>query len=343
MNSLSSISAVIVVDDELPSAGALNRLNEILTSQFTDVETIFVVNGSSALLLALKNMLSRMPDTTCLALGTRLDRDAAGLLGMENAVGDYILLIMPGLGTVAALSSALDQIRAGFDVVFTDPISDGSRHISVFERIAYWFLSWMTGTRLSPELIQLALLSREAALYVLSKPDAEIILKGRSLAPGFATKSLRAELSDVVPLARLSPPRRAAKALRLLVSIGSTPVRFVGVVAMSSSLLSLLYAGYVVTVYLFKPDVEKGWTTLSLQVSGMMFLFSVMFSLLSEYVVQIHGALMTRRRRLIVRELRSELTRRSDRLNVVDETGQYRLGATTTPSGAPMEPGRHTS
>jgi hypothetical protein len=130
--------------------------------------------------------------------------------------------------------------------------------------------------------------------------------------------------------------KRSAKAVRLMITVGATPVCLVGTIAMLSGLLSLVYAAYVIGVYLTKPHVEAGWTTLSLQLSAMMFLFSVMLSLLSEYVVQIYSVLAMRRRRLVARELRSPRTRASGVLNVIDETGAYRLGAETTPDGAPL-------
>src|SRR3990170_8055257 len=115
--------------------------------------------------------------------------------------------------------------------------------------------------------------------------------------------------------------QRAAKAVGLLVSIGSVPVRVVSIFSLATSILSVLYAVYVVTIYMLKPGVAAGWTTLSLQISGMMFLFSVMLALLSEYIVQIYAATVVRRRRQMVRELRSERTARAGLLNVTDESG----------------------
>lgn len=89
----------------------------------------------------------------------------------------------------------------------------------------------------------------------------------------------------------------------------------------------MLYSVYVFCVYLFKADVAEGWTTLSLQLASMMLVFSVVLLFLSEYVIQIHSASPPRSRRyLVVRELRSPLSRRTQRLNVVDGEGRFELG-----------------
>jgi len=68
-----------------------------------------------------------------------------------------------------------------------------------------------------------------------------------------------------------------------------------------------------------------GWTTISLEISSMMLLFSIILTLISEYVLQIHSRLPARRRYVVVRELRSTRTRRPKRLNLAVGDGQLEL------------------
>jgi hypothetical protein len=330
---LTSVSTVIVINEDVPSLVMLKQLDEVLAGYFTDIETIIVANGAAASFTRVKELIQQMPDTTCLALNEQLDLDAANLVGMENAIGDYVVLVTPIQEAISSLPAALGELDGGSDAVFAEPAHEQPKVINLFELVPYAFLSWMTGARLSSTPIFLAILNREAALHVLSKPNAEIILKSRTLGPGFVVRSISTNIRIPASQTHRSLLQRAAKAVRLLVTIGATPLRFIGALSLTSSLLSLLYVVYVMMVYVFKSDVEKGWTTLSLQVSGMMFLFSIMFFLLSEYMVQIYGMLAMRRRRIVVRELRSGVTRRTGRLNVVDEAGEYRLGAATAPDG----------
>lgn len=321
---LSSISLILVVKDALPERALLDRLLSLLGENFTDVETIFVADGSTAAVRDLKGFVATVPDATCLVLAEWLDTEAASMVGMENAVCDHVLLISLTEAAIAAVPAAIDQIRAGYDAVFDRAVAV---HGSLIDRAAYDFLSSMTGASLKPSPVEIGLLQREAALYLLSKQNAEVLLKARTCGPGFASTDVAVEDTSPRPENGSSVRSRAAKAVRLAISLGATPVRMLGLFAMVASALSVLYAVYVVLVFLLKPDVEAGWTTLSLQMVGMMLLFSLMFWLLSEYVVQIHAATGGRRRRTVVRELRSERTARSGRLNVVDETGTFRLGA----------------
>lgn len=321
---LSSVSTVIIASHDSPVDPLLvKQIDRLLCEHFTDVETIFVTNAETSI-LEMKDLVAEIPDATCLTLNERLDVDAARLVGIETAVGDFVILVTPSPFSVAKLPDLLRQLDMGYDVVMTS--TTGRISVPV-ERLAYRALSILTGAELSPEPIHLALLSREAALYLLSRQNAELLLKARTISPGFATSRI-----SIGPAPNLEQRRpffqRAAKAFRLLIDMGAAPVRLMGLVSIASSLLSLLYAVYVVLVFFFKPDIAAGWTTLSLQTAGMMFLFSIMFWLLSEHVVQIHSVLASRRRRrVVVRELRSEKTHRLGTLNVVDERGDHRLGA----------------
>jgi hypothetical protein len=55
---------------------------------------------------------------------------------------------------------------------------------------------------------------------------------------------------------------------------------------------------------------------MSLQLSFLTFILSAMLALLSEYIVQIHAASFARRRFVVSREIRSQLSARSGRMNV---------------------------
>jgi hypothetical protein len=130
------------------------------------------------------------------------------------------------------------------------------------------------------------------------------------------------------------------RGLRALVTTTSAPLRLASMLAISAGILSLLYSFYVVVVYFIKADVQAGWTTISLEISSMMFLFSIILTLISEYVLQIHSRLPTRRRYVIVRELRSSRTRRPRRLNLTAGDGQLKSGQNDT-SARPQNQSSH--
>jgi hypothetical protein len=62
-------------------------------------------------------------------------------------------------------------------------------------------------------------------------------------------------------------------------------MRLVTALSMFGAAANLAYSIYVVAVGIFKADVAPGWTSLSLQQSGMFFLISLVLLLLGEYIL----------------------------------------------------------
>jgi hypothetical protein len=153
-----------------------------------------------------------------------------------------------------------------------------------------------------------------------------MLLRSRQIAGGFPTSSVVITAPGFAPPA-LSLTQSLAKAVKMLLASSAAPLRFITLCGIIGSCVALLYSVYVVASYMLKKDVQPGWTTLSLQISLLTFFASSMFALLAEYIVQIHSASSVRRRFFVSRELRSQRSRRGQRLNVVDGAGTYRLGA----------------
>ena len=324
-----SVSAVIVADEAAPARASLAAWGEALAGLFADVELVVVANGvSSATALALEALAADIPDLTIHFLADRIDHDTAHLVGLDSAIGDWVLLAEPGATRLPALRALIGRVREGYQVAVA--IGDAAPAQGfVYGRVAklyfrlYRALTGRTVLRPPPAL---RLYSRAAALYLAGSPEGEMLLKTEMIAGGFP--------AFVGRFAGLAPDRRRArnwratvsKGLHELLSASALPLRLASFIALATGALSLVYSVYVVGVYLLKPDVLQGWTTLSLQVSGMMFLFSLLFALMAEYVLGIYRGLAPRRRHVITREIRSPLRRGAHRLNVINEAGEFHLG-----------------
>ncbi|WP_114395855.1 hypothetical protein [Oleisolibacter albus] len=341
MSDSGSITAVIAVESQLPDAEALLRLGQHLAEHASDAELVLVANGvDDAMARRLADMAQQLPDSTVLFLPQRIDPDMACLVGMENALGDHVLLCAPCAVVMEAVPGflAADGRAAGeggSDILFG--VSGRPPRVGILRRrlqtAFYRLYDNLNGTRLEFAQLPLRLYSRAAALHIVSAADGEMLLKSSLVPGGFPTRRVELPLEPSFAASR-GMQESVGKAVRTLLSASAVPIRIVSLGALLTGGLSLLTALYTLLVYVFKADVQPGWTTLSLQLSVMMLLLSVMFGLLAEYVVQIHRALSPRRRHVVAREIRSPLSRRAARLNVVDQTGQYRLGAPPAATGA---------
>jgi hypothetical protein len=330
---LRSVTAVIVIDDQPVARTLLQTLSDRLAAEAVDFDIVLVASGvRSEVTLALKELVEAHPDTTAVFLAERVHPDIARLVGVDHAVGDYVLFCSPTEAEIAALPALFKPLREGYDLVMADqgPAPEAKRPLLarlLFE-IYLWTYRKTTGLEFGRNPTGLRVLSRAAALYLSGRADAEILMRATSIGPGFPTASI--PLPDVHGAARQTRAigDQWSKGLRLLLSVSSLPLRTASYVSLAAGILSAIYTIYIVLIFLFKKDLIQGWTTISLQIAGMMFLFSLIFMFLSEYVIIIHAANPPHgRRHLVTREIRSQLSRRSARLNVIDSQGAFQVGA----------------
>jgi hypothetical protein len=340
----------MVVDDSPPDRDALAAWGDALAALFADVELVVVANGvPAAVALALEALAADIPDLTIHFLADRIDHDTAHLVGLDTAIGDWVLLAEPGAARIAVLRDLIARVREGYQVAIA--VGDapagrgwaqrgpGWRGLAYFWLAPLYFrlyraLSGRTVLRPPPAL---RLYARAAALFLAGSAEGEMLLKTEVIAGGFpAFVGRYAGLAADRPRAR-NWRATVSKGLHELLSASALPLRLASLLALASGVLSLLYCVYVVGVYFLKRDVLAGWTTLSLQISGMMFMFSLLFALMAEYVLGIYRGLAPRRRYVIARELRSPKRRHAARLNVVNEDGVFRLGMPAPPEPLPPE------
>jgi hypothetical protein len=104
----------------------------------------------------------------------------------------------------------------------------------------------------------------------------------------------------------------------ITVSHSTRPLRFVTALGLLASFANLIYMGYVAVIYVFKEHVAEGWTTTSLQLSGMFFLLFLIMAALSEYVGRVLEESRDRPLYHVIEERNSNvMVRDSDRRNVV--------------------------
>ena len=331
MTRLASVTVVSVVNDAIVTPDRMARFIETIASEATDFDLVLVANAvASPVALALKTLVARTPDVTAVFLGEIVHDDVARLVGIEHAVGDYVLFWDLRRDDPAWLPPLLAPLGRGHDLVVGDlPLAAPERpRRAQFLVEAYMRLyAAMTGVRLEHRPTGVRVFSREAALFVAGRPNAELLLRARDIGSGFPSASVA--LPPGAPAERAAPRRSHSwsGSVGMLLSVSTLPLRGATYAALLGGALSVPYSLYVFLIYLLKPDVAPGWTTISLQLGAMMFIFSLVLLFISEYVMQIHSASPPRSRRyLVLREVRSPLSRRSTRLNIVDEAGRFQLG-----------------
>jgi len=299
----------------------LRELGEVIAAEVADFDLLIVDNastdGTDALIAdALRE--DRLPNALLLALAHPLSSAQATLVGLENSLGDVVLLFDLSLDPLAVLPAMIDQVAHGFDVIYAQASSPAREAwwMSGLSALFHRLYQAIHGVNLSREAPALRLLSRRVVNHVLQDEHSDTALTHLPAAAGFRRTA--------VHYAGTAPRRsdagvllRTEQALRLLVASGPRPMRMVSLMCLFGAGINVLYSLYVVLIFVFKADVAPGWVTLSLQQSGMFFLISLVLLMLAEYVLIATRGGRARLRYVLKEEVSSAYLRRREHPGVV--------------------------
>jgi glycosyltransferase involved in cell wall biosynthesis len=266
-------------------ANAVERIGPIVS----DYELIVVDNASddnSVLLLKGLTGEQDVPNLQVYALTKEVDADTASWVGLENALGDFVVVIDPQVDDIDFLPEMLDHAVSGADVVFAQNLQQSKQSWSyrlayaVFDRLYKRF----NGIDLAKEAPQYRLLSKRVVNFILQHPQPALTYRHLPASGGFARANLRYSAAP-----RPGQTKRLGESIdrgmRLLASTTRGPMRLVTSLSLFGAAANVVYSVYVVAIGIFKSDVAPGWISMSLQQSGMFFLISLVLLVLGEYIL----------------------------------------------------------
>lgn len=315
------LSVVFVVRNQATELqGALERAAAVVGPLVSDYELIVVDNASSDDSVACLKQLTSingLPNLQVYALTKEVDSDTAAWVGLENALGDFAVVIDPDTDDIAFLPEMLRHAAEGTDVVFANNRQKVRQTLS-YSLFAKGFNSLykrFNGVDLAKDAPQYRMLSKKVINYILRHPAPALTYRHLPATAGFS----RSNLEYSAPPRSIRAKRLAGnfdKGARLLVSSTRKPMRMVSFLSIVGALSNLLYSIYVIAIGLFKDDVAPGWVTISLQQSGMFFLISLVLLVLGEYVLQLTHRANEGPLYHVAQEFTSAVMTRRDKLNV---------------------------
>lgn len=327
------ISVVFVVRNQS------NQIEKILSdaaagisSLVSDYELIIVDNASDdGSVSVLKNLTGEngQSNLQVYALTKEVDADTASWVGLENALGDFIVVIDPLADDIGFLPEMLDKAVSGADVVFASNAQKPAQSLAyrgadaVFNRL----YKWLNGIHLAKEAPQYRVLSKRVVNFILQHPQPAMTYRHLPATGGFIRVNLNYSATPKISrIKRLD--ESIDRGMRLLVSTTRAPMRLVTSLSLFGAVANVLYSIYVVAIGLLNADVEPGWISLSLQQSGMFFLISLVLLVLGEYILhmtslsnegplyhvgqEFTSARVTRREKLNIEEVTSKTPNKSD-------------------------------
>lgn len=225
-----------------------------------------------------------LPNLQIFRLIREVDIEIAVWAGVENALGDYVLVLDPLDEDLSFLPQALEKAAEGMDVVTIRNLTP--RAESFLERLFKPIFRALVGVDLAGEGSNCRLISKRMVGFLMQQPKPALRYRALPALSGFP-KAMIAYEGPPSRRPKGSLRSKARRGLSLLFAQTLLPLRIASLLAITGASLNLVYSGYVLLVALFKTDVMPGWTTLSLQQSGMFFLLSLVIFILVEYVAQV--------------------------------------------------------
>lgn len=268
----------------------LTTLTELYTEMSnlsTPTELTVVLNGRDvAVMRTLRKLAERWDRLQVYVTKYRVDRTTALLVGVENAIGDWVATIDLGSDHPTVIRTLFEcALREQAEVVLSvSEAHDRPALEAVLSRLYHRVFRALYGFNLAREAPSARLLSR-AVVNSLLCDDSPLIAfeiltaKGgyrRCSVPGARRKGDSQALGEKVRLR-----------WRTLIGVDAAPLRLANLLCGVTAVGALSYSVYVVVIYLVKDNVVPGWTTLSLMLSGMFLMLALVLWLLSEYMLML--------------------------------------------------------
>ena len=322
------VSVVMCVKNNAPDLdGILNQATEHLKGLVSDYELVVVDNASSdnsVEILKLQTGQNGLPNLQVYALTKEVDGDTAAWVGLENALGDFVVVFNPLTDDLSVLPDMLDKAVSGSDVVFASNTDAPKQTLGyrVANNVFNTLYKSFNGINLAKEAPQYRVLSKRVINFILQHAQPSISYRHLPASAGFVKSYLTYSSSR-----KVRQPKRLGESIergiQLMVSTTRAPMRLVTVLSLFGAGANLIYTLYVVLIGFFAENVAPGWVSMSLQMSGMFFLISLVLLVLGEYILhmaslsnevpQYHvgqeftSAKMTRLEKLNLEEIKSTL------------------------------------
>lgn len=304
---------------------ALHSISQLALVACESVEIIVVDNSSydtSASPLGSLTAAAEIPDLHVYTVSKKIDDDSAVWIGLEHAIGDYVLVVDLSESLSPFLNDMFAAAAGGADVVMALPQRALAQ--SYVYRLASMgfrkFYKLVSGEALPVERPLHQLLTRRVVNYLGQSPYPIASYRHLPVAAGFSHISITRDVTLQSGKGR-SLLAGVAQGLNLLMSTTQAPMRLLTWLSVFAMVANLAYSIYVLSVAFLKVDVAPGWVSISLQQSGMFFLISLGMLILGEYALKVSHTLALTKRRYIVRQFSSDGVENRQRLNVDENVG----------------------
>jgi dolichol-phosphate mannosyltransferase len=298
-------------------------VGDILSRDHRYYELILVDDGSTSLDPArVRRLLDTHANVRVLRLSRHLGEEQAILAGLDVALGDHVITLAPGADPPELIPEFLAAANEGADVVFG--VRTSRRGDPWWLRLGagffYGYVRRVLDLELPANATHFRCLSRQAIHALAQLRRGRTRLRVFTTYVGFAPRFIAYEQVGATAISHSRTPSQAiGTAMAIVMDNSPHPLRLVASIGLAAASLNLLYAIYVIVVYVMRSQVAPGWATLSLTSAAQFFALALMIAVLCEYVGRLSMRLQDMPSYYVRGEETSAVMLDSDRRNVVND------------------------
>ncbi|WP_026258712.1 glycosyl transferase family 2 [Uliginosibacterium gangwonense] len=325
MKSDSFVSVVLVVDQYTTTLHeAVTQIQSDLDRRYSDYEVVLIAQGpmlDSVVAGQVELMLKQLPSVRYIQLAAHVHTDVAWAAGLENAIGDFVLLLDYSVDPLSVIPDVVKICKSGFDVV-VGVAKQPQTFVYRFFRACSDRILQAVDYHLPRNATGLRCLSRRAVNSVTSTGRFHHQFYLRIQKTGYPSCSFVYELCPGAVLEK-SLIRGFRHLVRLLVFNSSRPLRWMSGMGLMGSCAAFLFAAYSVLIHLISGNVVQGWTTTILFMSMLFMLQFIMMAFFGEYLGRLLDDRSEQADYSVVFEQNSTVMVNQDRVNVLDESTSH--------------------
>lgn len=313
------VSVVTIVDNsEALIEDYIGKLHFILNENFIDYEIILIdQNSSDKTQEIIEKHLRKIPSIRDILLSTKVHDDVALAAGLENAIGDFVILHSIKYDPLDCIVELVKRGLSGYDIVIGSSKKNMSFGYQMIRPYIQWILKYI-GYDLPKNATDLRCLSRRAVNAVTQTGRFHHQLYVRINKTGYPfVEHKYNQLSQRNKARSLTGGIR--QALRLLVFNSTKPLRWMSGLGIIGSLLAFMFAFYSVLIRFFKDNVIEGWTTMILFTSLLFMILFIILAFLGEYLGRLLDDRSEQNDYTVVYEKNSSVMLDENRANVLKD------------------------
>jgi glycosyltransferase involved in cell wall biosynthesis len=312
------VSVIAPLETETPAVveAFIEETVATLRGIVTHYEVILVDDGAHDVTVArVRELLGRHDFVRFLRLSRHFGEETAISAGLDVAIGDYVIVMLPNMDPPALIPEFLEATRDGTDIVYGIRLHRTSEPFwyRAGARLFYWYINSVVDAGIPEDSTQFRCMSRQVvnAITQIRGPDQYLRLLTSYI--GFRKQGLPYSPINRTGGAIVRPKREAVHLARVLVMDHTThPLR---VVIWTAAIVSLLNFGRALLVTAADGDWGR------VHMAGAFLILVAMLTAIGEYVGGLTMRLRDRPAYYVREEQTSSVLLREERKNVVSTSG----------------------